>query len=351
MDAMKQPHLVEAKPEETGDAAADAAKPEAGVSEDKAKAAAASSASSAPAPAPSPAAAAPAPAAAAKAEIDPALAAKAALMGVDISKLLKPAAGGAAAGGAGGASSAHRFWDTQPVPKLGEEVTHHGPIDPPKTVEEIRKEPYGLPPGYAWETLKVTDAAALKELYELLSENYVEDDGCTFRFNYSADFLLWALTPPHYYPDWLVGVRNTKTGALVACITGVPAQIQTYHNSMLMCEINFLCVHKKLRAKRLAPVLIKEVTRRVNLTGIFQATYTAGVTLPRPVSSCQYFHRNLNSKKLVEVGFCGLPKSLTMTRMIRLYQLPDAPATPGLRPMQAKDVPQACKLVNDYLMK
>lgn len=36
-----------------------------------------------------------------------------------------------------------------------------------------------------------------------------------------------------------------------------------------LAEINYLCVHKKLRAKRLAPVLIKEVTRRVNLTGVF----------------------------------------------------------------------------------
>lgn len=34
-----------------------------------------------------------------------------------------------------------------------------------------------------------------------------------------------------------------------------------------MVEINFLCVHKKLRDKRLAPLLIKEITRRVNLTG------------------------------------------------------------------------------------
>jgi hypothetical protein len=33
-----------------------------------------------------------------------------------------------------------------------------------------------------------------------------------------------------------------------------------------MVEINFLCVHKRLRSKRLAPVLIKEITRRVNLT-------------------------------------------------------------------------------------
>lgn len=52
-------------------------------------------------------------------------------------------------------------------------------------------------------------------------------------------------------------------------------------------EINFLCVHKKLRSKRLAPVLIKEVTRRVNLKGIFQAVYTAGAVLPTPVASCR----------------------------------------------------------------
>jgi glycylpeptide N-tetradecanoyltransferase len=47
-------------------------------------------------------------------------------------------------------------------------------------------------------------------------------------------------------------------------------------------EINFLCVHKKLRSKRLTPVLIKEVTRRVNLTDVWQAIYTAGVVLPTP---------------------------------------------------------------------
>ena len=32
-------------------------------------------------------------------------------------------------------------------------------------------------------------------------------------------------------------------------------------------EINFLCIHKKLRSKRLAPMLIREITRRVNLRG------------------------------------------------------------------------------------
>lgn len=74
-----------------------------------------------------------------------------------------------------------------------------------------------------------------------------------------------------------------------------------------MAEINYLCVHKKLRTKRLAPVLIKEITRRVNLTGVFQAIYTAGVVIPRPISTATYYHRSLNAKKLVEVGFNSLP--------------------------------------------
>jgi len=52
-------------------------------------------------------------------------------------------------------------------------------------------------------------------------------------------------------------------------------------------EINFLCVHKKLRSKRLTPVLIKEVTRRVNLQNIWQAIYTAGVVLPTPFGTCR----------------------------------------------------------------
>ncbi|MBM6386408.1 MAG: hypothetical protein JSY10_20840 [Paenibacillus sp.] len=54
-----------------------------------------------------------------------------------------------------------------------------------------------------------------------------------------------------------------------------------------MTEINFLCVHKKLRSKRLAPVLIKEITRRSHVEGIFQAAYTAGVVIPKPISTCR----------------------------------------------------------------
>lgn len=118
-----------------------------------------------------------------------------------------------------------------------------------------------------------------------------------------------------------------------------------------MVEINFLCVHKKLRSKRVAPVLIREITRRVNLQGIFQAVYTAGVVLPKPVGTCRwvllyahtfsllsllrhwvltnpvslhrYWHRSLNPRKLIEVKFSHLSRNMTMQRTMKLYRLPE----------------------------
>jgi glycylpeptide N-tetradecanoyltransferase len=59
--------------------------------------------------------------------------------------------------------------------------------------------------------------------------------------------LKWALTQPGYLKDWHVGVRNTKTNALMGCITAVPVEVRVYDRIVHMAEINFLCVHKKLR--------------------------------------------------------------------------------------------------------
>lgn len=72
----------------------------------------------------------------------------------------------------------------------------------------------------------------------------------------------------------------------------------------------------------MAPILIKEITRRVNLHGIFQAVYTAGVELPRPITTGRYYHRTLNPKKLVDVKFTSIGRDMTMKKMIDLYKLP-----------------------------
>jgi len=246
----------------------------------------------------------------------------------------------------------HPFWDTQPVPSIGSEYAQDtGPIDEIKTPAEVRDEPYTLPDAFEWCTCNVDDEAEAQEIYMLLSENYVEDDDSMFRFDYSVGFLRWALKPPEFLRHWHLGVRVKTSCKLVGFITGIPASVQVYENLIPMVEINFLCVHKKLRSKRLAPVLIKEITRRVNKENIWQAVYTAGVVLPRPVSECRYYHRSLNPKKLIDVGFSHLGPRMTMARTIKLYKVPDQCQVSGMRKMEPKDSKRVHELVNSYLKK
>lgn len=239
----------------------------------------------------------------------------------------------------------------QPMQHGTREGHAEGPIVPDKLQEEIRQEPYTMPTGFEWSNVDVDDADDIQELYQLLANNYVEDDEALFRFDYSPEFLRWALQPPGSRADFIFGVRSVSTKKLVAFISGVPATVQVYAKEIQVVEINYLCVHKKLRSKRLAPVLIKEITRRVNLTGTFQAVYTAGTVLPVPVSSARYHHRSLNPKKLVNVGFSRVGHRMTMARMVKLYKLPDTPDIAGLRPMEEKDVAGVHTLLTTYLQR
>ena len=115
-----------------------------------------------------------------------------------------------------------------------------------------------------------------------------------FRFDYSKEFLRWALLPPNGNPRWIVGVRGGARQKLYGCITGIPVTMKFDGREVMCAEINFLCVPKSLRAKRLAPILIKEITRRVNRCNIWQAVYTAGALIPTPITGATYWHRSLN---------------------------------------------------------
>jgi glycylpeptide N-tetradecanoyltransferase len=154
---------------------------------------------------------------------------------------------------------------------------------------------------------------------------------------------------PGWRKEWHVGVRATKSRKLVASICGVPTEVRVRGQKIKVTEINFLCIHKKLRSKRLAPVLIKEITRRCYLNGIYQAIYTAGVVLPTPVSSCRYYHRPLDWLKLYEVGFSPLPAGSTKARQITKNHLPSSTSTRNLRPMEAKDIDAVHDLLERYL--
>ncbi|KAI6655340.1 Glycylpeptide N-tetradecanoyltransferase 1 [Oopsacas minuta] len=248
--------------------------------------------------------------------------------------------------------SIHKFWGSQPI--LLNSNNELSELNSPIIQDSIaiREQPFTLSSSFEWSELDLTLDCEIQELYELLCENYVEDDDHMFRFAYSKQFLIWALKPPGWLSEFHCGVRVKTSHKLVAFISAVPAQIFVKGKLKQMVEINFLCVHEKLRNKRVAPVLIREITRRVNLKGIFQAVFTSGAKLPnRPVAVCRYWHRSLNPKKLIEVEFSYLTRNMTLQRALKLYKLPEKPITPGLRKFKLSDSKAVCDGLNLYLSR
>ncbi|KKY39155.1 putative glycylpeptide n-tetradecanoyltransferase [Diaporthe ampelina] len=251
--------------------------------------------------------------------------------------------------------ASYKFWKTQPVPRFDEEMPKdfkEGPLKV-QTVDDVPKEPPKLGiEGFEWVTMDLTNDDEIKEVYQLLNGHYVEDDESMFRFNYGTAILKWALMSPGWSAEWHVGIRDCRLSTkkpLVAFISAVPVNLRVRNNIIRTSEVNFLCVHKKLRNKRLTPILIKEVTRRSNLQEIWQGVYTAGIVLPKPVSTCRYYHRALDWKKLYDIGFSPLPPNSKPEWQIRKYTLPEKTTTKGLREMTKKDVPAVHKLMKKYV--
>lgn len=146
-------------------------------------------------------------------------------------------------------------------------------------------------------------------------------------------------------------MRGGKKNKLFGFISGIPVHVNVNGKKVLMAEINFLCVHRSLRTKKLAPVLIKEVTRRVNRYNIWQAIYTAGIVIPTPITQTTYWHRSLNPKKLIEIGFSVLPPKTPLARYVKMNKVAEATKIEGLRPMTPDDVLQVQSLLNEYLQR
>lgn len=248
-----------------------------------------------------------------------------------------------------------KFWDTQPVPKPTDvKNDNFGPLEK-KKVEDISEARTKLPKGFEWSCFDIEKEKDMDEIYTLLYENYVEDDDGYFRFDYSREFLRWALFPPKSSKELHFGIRDCSKGnKLVGFITGIVLEINVEGKIIHCTEVNFLCVHKDYRNHYIASVLIREVVRISNRMNIWQGLYTSGTMLPTPIAQTRYYHRSLNPKKLIDVKFSYKPSNQKMSTHLKLHSLPDEPSIPNgfkLRKAEAKDSKQIRTLLMDYLTK
>ena len=238
----------------------------------------------------------------------------------------------------------HKFWNNQPI-DISKNSLENKPVEI-KTIEDVRKNSYGLPLEYEWYTFDLNNEDDLDMLYLFLLEYYVNNPDATKRFHYSKELLKWLLISN--FNDLIIGVKYKNK--ICATICGIPLTVQIKSENIVkqikMVEINFLCIHYNIRNKRLTPVLIKEMTRRTNLHDIWQAFYTTSIDLPNNLFEGTYYHRCINIPKLIDLGFTFLSK-LDVKKTSKVYKIEDT-LNINIRLLEDKDCKSCYEKFNTF---
>ncbi len=214
--------------------------------------------------------------------------------------------------------------------------------------------PPRLPPGFEWCRVDLDDP----ELLRLLQGHYVDADGGRLRLLVTREMLEWTLGGPGRLPgrEGVVGVRATGeasgtagreagggAGRLVACISCTPAHVLVDGRRERVGLISHMCVHRKLRNKRLTPVLVREVTRVGWAHGLASGLSTSARRLHAPLLRARYHQRVLDADALVRSGF--LPKYMAPF-VAGQQHLEGGDSGAGARPLRDDDVPWAAGLLS-----
>ncbi|AYV82127.1 MAG: N-myristoyltransferase [Homavirus sp.] len=245
----------------------------------------------------------------------------------------------------------NKFWNTQPVMQINE--TKYGRIEEDKDTNSISQTPHDLNPNFYWDTLDISDDKISTELAGFLNKYYTNSTNSTeskFRPHYSSKFIQWILCS--YNPnnaELYVGVRVKGNNLLVGFIGATLTMNHLKTETVQTTEVNFMCVHPMLRNKRLAVVLMKELTRRVNLKGCFQAVYMSDKYILNPQCTIQLYHRAIDIRYLVQLNFTTVKLGIKLDEIEKTLHLPNNPQNKNFSLLAKEDIESTCELLNKYL--
>lgn len=198
--------------------------------------------------------------------------------------------------------SKRTFWDTEPISKYPDTPTRAPPQGPVKTMDlsDVRPTPYQLPEEFQWCSINL-DTNELDEVYELLKDNYIEDVYENYRTRYTKKFIKWAILQPGYHRDCILGIRLKSNKDLVGFASIVPSNLALGNENVVLGEANFCCLNLKYRSKRMTPLLIKELLRRLHMKNIWYGYFISARVISDPSSETSRYHRSLNFRKLLAV--------------------------------------------------
>jgi glycylpeptide N-tetradecanoyltransferase len=215
-----------------------------------------------------------------------------------------------------------------------------------------------LPSGYEWVEFDPTNDQDIHTMTNFLNKHYQKFDK-----EYKPNYLKWLFTPPTIkqykrlenipVSTWFVGVMS-NTGVLVGLITARPTIYRIDEKYIQTFTIDFLCTHKQLRKKRLAPVLIKEMYKRLST---FQydigAWFVSNTHLPfnSTVKTSQILFRPLTLEKLSKTLFSGLSQGQLITLQQKYENIQPTDDLQYIRFANLEDIPMMMNIYENYCKK
>lgn len=235
---------------------------------------------------------------------------------------------------------ASKFWITEPINKVKDPVV-------------VDNQP-SLPPGFIYSEINSTKE--FDDMADFLSKYYTENMDNKFKLKYTRKFLQWTLGDDSF----AFGLRSEENNKLLACIAVSFGEIQVNKDKYRMANVNYMCIHPKLRRKNLAGLLMKETKRRIMESGVTHAIFPSNKIIPvnainKSFVSCKSYSRPINISHLLDTEFTTIDSSakVDIDELKRALRLPPGISYPSdrFRKMEEDDVEDCYEILNEYFEK
>lgn len=172
---------------------------------------------------------------------------------------------------------------------------------------------------YTWTTFDTTKMDNIIIITKLLNENYIEDKNNRYRAHYAPEFIYWYLNSAIS-----LNVVIMDSSKLIGFICGRKITMHLKNYDEECGEINFLCIDKTIRNKKLCPMLINEITKQFQKINVYEAIYTGHHMYPNILTSINYYIRPINIKYLIDIGYLTASVNMgdDLTELEHAYILP-----------------------------
>ncbi len=198
----------------------------------------------------------------------------------------------------------YTYWKTKPVTQLDEQSFVSQNIEHNLENRKVyaSNDEIKLPESMKWIKVDTNNIEVMNNISKFLRTYYSTDDSEKFTFNYTTEFLQWAIGSDNI----CLAIVSKKNNAICGFISASFKTITVFESSKRFAVVNFLCSHPIYRTKNIAQTLIDEIVRQIVKTGVHQGCFTTERWIPTPTSTLRFYHRPLNYIKLQKYGFTDL---------------------------------------------